>query len=172
MSEPRSAQRRQQFVFAHGCASSEERNQEQAWHFPLEVLHPAVTESANTTAAVPDRMLSVCSSCSLHVTSRDCHLTWMFQAFTLLRTHTHRGKGTNLVFQSSSDFERFLRAVLCFSSSLFFSSLARSWRNKNTQKYRRYKARTLFHLTQKINKGSNRKCPCKELSTEQQSRAS
>ncbi len=32
----------------------------------------------------------------------------------------------HLVFHSSSDLERFLRVALCFSSNLFFSSLARS----------------------------------------------
>lgn len=37
-----------------------------------------------------------------------------------------RTRQTHLVFHSSSDLDRFLRAALCFSSSLFFSSLARS----------------------------------------------
>lgn len=32
----------------------------------------------------------------------------------------------HLVFQSSSDLDLFLRAALCFSSSLFLSSLAKS----------------------------------------------
>ncbi|KAF2985213.1 hypothetical protein EK904_007527 [Melospiza melodia maxima] len=44
--EARSAQRRQQFVFAYGCARVRE-GAEQAWGFPLE-LHPAGSESANT----------------------------------------------------------------------------------------------------------------------------
>lgn len=36
------------------------------------------------------------------------------------------GQHTHLVFHSSVDLLRFFRAALCFSSSLFFSALARS----------------------------------------------
>lgn len=43
-------------------------------------------------------------------------------------TDSKQGKETltHLVFQSSSDLAQLLRAALCFSSSLFFSSLAKS----------------------------------------------
>jgi len=135
----------------------------------LAALQPAGTNPANTTAALPNLMTSALhTDTTLLITSVDWQLTWMFRTFICNHKHTHRRKHTNLVFQSSSDFERFLRAVLCFSSSLFFSSLARSCRNKNTQTkiQKTLKQRqTLLHLTQKINMGSSKSCPFEKPST-------
>lgn len=47
-----------------------------------------------------------------------------------MKVCSEAGRRFYLVFQSSPDLERLLRAVLCFSSSLFFSWLARSVRTK------------------------------------------
>jgi len=41
---------------------------------------------------------------------------------------------TNLVFQSLGDLVRFFRAILCFSSSLFFSELAKSVQKARVQR--------------------------------------
>lgn len=53
-----------------------------------------------------------------------------------------------LVFHSSSDFDRLFRAALCFSSSLFFSSLAKSDITKNSSFF--YKQATTHKRAQTL----------------------
>lgn len=128
VSQPRGAQKRQHSLYLHMGLQAVKGKE----------LRPSLTLLSGSTIACRDKVCKynsgitkpddVSSSCS-HNTAHYRHglaVNLNVQNLLYNYTNTHRGKHTNLVFQSSSDFERFLRAVLCFSSSLFFSSLARS----------------------------------------------
>lgn len=77
MPEARSAQRRQQFVFAYGCASSERRNQSKPgaslWkrYIPLGASLQTQRQHCRPDGAC---LLFMLAQHSLHVTSGDCHL--------------------------------------------------------------------------------------------------